>query len=114
MEIRSRLVSKIAGREFVPMSAIGCSKNFSAPCETATFPIAECPAAAWDWQSRAASSKHTMDAFGSKMLKAERERNLSSSCRLIPALPLGEGWGEDLACRKPARKQGQIGQAGPP
>src|SRR5256885_14587316 len=81
MEFRSRSASKIAGRGFVPMSAIECSKNSFAPCEMAMFPIAECPAAAWDWQSRAASSKHTMDAFGSKMLKSERERNLSSSCQ---------------------------------
>src|SRR5437764_2133356 len=96
MEIRSRSASKIAGREFVLMSAIECSKNFSAPCETATFPIVECPAAAWDWQSRAASSKHITAAFGWKMPKAEPEQNLSSSCRLILPLPLGEGWG-DLA-----------------
>jgi len=87
-------VSKIAGREFVLMSAIAYSKNFFAPCETAMFPIAACPAAAWDWQSRAASSKHTTAAFGWKMLKAEREQDLSSSCRLGLPLLLGEGWGE--------------------
>src|SRR5437016_10199616 len=96
MEIRSKSASKIAGREFVPMSAIGYSKNFSAPCGTAMFPIAECPAAAWDWQSRAASSKHTMDAFGWEMPKAEPEQDLSSSCqpkvknRLQPRRELGD------------------------
>src|SRR2546421_6539634 len=96
MEIRSRSASKIAGPVFAPMFAIGSSKNFFAPCETAMFPTAECPAAAWDWQSRAASLKHITAAFGWKMPKAEPEQNLSSSCRLILPLPLGEGWG-DLA-----------------
>src|SRR5947208_679853 len=96
MEIRSRSASKIAVPEFVLTFAIECSKNFSAPCETATFPIVECPAAAWDWQSRAASSKHTKAAFGWKMPKAEREQNLSSSCqpkvkkRLQPRRELGD------------------------
>src|SRR2546423_6196086 len=98
MEIRSRLVSKIAGREFVPMSAIGCSKNSSAPCGTAMFPIAECPAAAWDWQSRAASSKHTTAAFGWKMSKAEREQDLSSSCqpKVKKGLQLSRELGDSL------------------